>query len=162
MEPVLILLTKVEKEVFIPSNTARETLYAIREGLNYAEEHKVEPYSHLKEKFKFKEKKDGIEVTLRRAIHFEDPIVSLAKSQHLVIDSAYTLLDCIGAAIHHKAPSMEFPNATVEGDALVRLEKWCAANDYKITQSKPPIKIERENINAAQDGGPEYGERGVV
>jgi hypothetical protein len=155
VEPLLILLTKVDKEVFIPSRTPRETLYALRDGLNYAEEHKVENYHDLKSKCKLKEKRDGIEVTSRRQIHFEDPIVQLAKSQHLVVEAAYALLDVIGAAIHHKAPSMEFPNAKVEGDALVRLEKWSAQNDYKITQSKPHIKIERETINAAQDGGPE-------
>jgi hypothetical protein len=162
VEPLLILLTKTESTILIPSNSPRETLYSLREGLRYAEKHNVEKYKDLKGKFILKEKPNGIEVTLRRQIHFEEPIVQLAKSQHLVIDTATQLLEVIGAAIHHKAPSMEFPKSDIKGDAFSRLERWCAANQYIIIQSEPHIIMERVSIDAGQESESQLGERGVV
>lgn len=155
VEPLLILLTKTENTVLIPSKSPRETLYSLREGLKYAEEHNVEPYNKLKEKFILKEKRDGIEVKLRRQIHFESPITQLANSQNLVVESAVTVLDVIGAVIFHKSPRMEFPKSNVVGNALITLEKWANANQYKIVQSNPFVIMEREVINAVQESGTE-------
>jgi hypothetical protein len=154
VEPVLVLLAKTEDNIFIPSNTPRDLLYKIREGLLYAEEHKVEPYDKLKEKFILKEKKEGIEVKLRRQIHFEAPIKLLAKSQNLVIEAATGVLDIIGACIMHKAPRIEFPRATnIEGNGIINLENYASKNNYKITQSKPFVIMERVDINAVQESG---------
>lgn len=143
-------------------DSPREMLYKIREGLNYAVEHKVEKYQSLKEEFVLKEEREGIRIKRRKKLTFEPILTQLANSQHLVVDKATTVLEVIGAAIHHKAPFMEFPNSDIHGDAFKRLEKWASLNQYKITQSSPHIIMERESINAAQASGVIEGERGVV
>jgi hypothetical protein len=159
VEPFLALLVKTEKELFVPSNNPRETVYAIRDGLNYAETHKVEPYKELKSKFRLIEKRDGFEVKLRNSISIESPIEKLAHSQNLVVDKVKTLMELIGAVILHKAPRFEFPKAEVEGDARTRLEKWAANNNYKVSYN-PHIILER--IDAEKDGGVKFGEHGMV
>lgn len=159
MEPLLEILNRTESEVLIPTKSPRETLYALREGLNYVEEHKVEPYVGLKSKFILKEKRTGIEVKLRRQLEFAEPITQLAKSQHLVLDSVTNLMELIGAVIFHKAPYMEFPNAKITGDAYTRLTKWAELNNYKITETNPIIV---ERINAEKDGGDKRTEFGMV
>lgn len=153
VEPLLAILAKTSDEkLFIPSEYPRQTVYAIRDGLHYAEQNKVEPYSNLKEKFIIKETRTGIEVSLRRKIHYATPIAQLADSQNLVLDKVTSLLEIIGAVIHHKAPRFEFPQANIAGDLVGRLEKWAQVNNYRVIFT-PHIILER--IDAAQDGGVE-------
>lgn len=144
---ILVKMKGTEEEFIIPSKTPYETLYSVREGLKYAEEHKVENYADLKETFILKYNSEGILVKPRRKIDYGTPIQQLAKSQHLVLDEVTGVLEMIGAAIQHKAPKLEFPNANVEGDGLKRLEKWATLNQYKIVKSDSGIIMERESIN---------------
>lgn len=136
----LDILLKLEgDEIFIPSTTPRETIYALREGINYSSEHNLPEYNKIKELFILKELKEGILIKRRKQINFQTPIQQLAKSQHLVVENATNLMEVLGALIKHKAPEMEFPKAIVKGDALLRLESWANKNNYIIKQSEPHI-----------------------
>lgn len=91
----------------------------------------------LKNKYRIRALTDRVRVELR-----DTPIqiIESKKPDTLTISNVTQLREVIGAVIHHKSASMDFPNAKLEEDELTRLTNWAETIGYSIT-TLPQLKV---------------------
>lgn len=91
----------------------------------------------IRSKYKIRVLRDRVRIELR------DIPVEIAYNrapETLTISNATTLKEVIGAIIHHKAASMDFPNSIIDEAEMNRLTTWATSEGYEVT-TNPSLRV---------------------
>lgn len=147
IKPVLDLLVAADKDVRIPSDNPHMLGYYIREGFKIARDRKLTQYKDLPEKFVIRNRGDHVLAELRSRVTLT------ALQQHMsrvVLDEIVDLVQVIGAAIQHKAEEMQFPDAELERDDLLRLYQWASKNQYYLIVAETGLTLTKDDPGEAK------------
>jgi|SRR6478609_5300487 len=91
----------------------------------------------IRSKYKIRILNGRVRVELR---DFPVEIANPRAAETLTINNVTTLREVIGAVIHHRAASIEFPNAELSEDELTRLTTWAKTENLEVTNT-PKLRI---------------------
>lgn len=111
--------------------------YYIREALYVAEIKRVKEYAELKAKFK-------IRVDGNKVIAEPRSFTAVQSLDTIQLENITDTLEIIGAALHHDAQRMHFPNA--QEINLKHLYDWCSKHGYNIIPSSAGVTITKEDV----------------
>lgn len=154
VKPILEILLNASQDLEFPSQDPHKLIYYVRDGFSVAKSLPSSPYKELHEKWRLRAK-IGLVVAELKGATIEIGVPLLAKKFTLLtLPEVTEVLEVIGAAIKHRAPRYEFPNAHIRENGLGNLKKWCDSNNYLIIQSEPHLILERNDAaDSSQDGG---------
>lgn len=162
VKPLLEMLLNSDVDVEFPSQDPHKLVYYLRDGFAVARGLQSSPFKELHDKWRLRAKRDVVLAELK-SLQVIVGIPLLAKKLAPVrLESVTEVMEVIGAAIKHRAPKLEFPNAHIRENGLRNLEKWCNANSYIIVQSEPHLIIEKNGTNNPENGGVEHRGHSVV
>lgn len=135
----LDFMLQMEGDFKLPSDDPRTLAYEIRRAVKAIEAYprSFPEYQSLVKKFVLKERDGHILFSRRAQLVTGTPIPvtpeGLATSRSLSIEDVSSTLQIIGAAIKHKAETLEFPDAQPTDEQLQQILKWTKANGYYIS-----------------------------
>lgn len=151
IQPYLDILLTAEDDTEFPSANSLKLTYYLRDGMMVASTLSSSPYKALKDKWVIKTKPDKVIAEIRVKI-FDVGVPILARAFTGVrLPEVTEVMEVIGAAIKHRTPTLEFPNAVIRENGLKNLTNWCNANNYVITQSEPHLIITKNVANSNTD-----------
>lgn len=111
--------------------------YYLREAIQAAKHLGQETYAKLEYKYKIRVRPGLVIAELREGRS------AIPQDITTVVDNVRTLYEIVGAIVEHKGSKMQFPNAELSNEDLIKLSTYANRQNYIIT--KNPLTLTKTN-----------------
>lgn len=154
---VLDIMIAQKDKFMLPCKDPLRMSYALRDAIAVAKRLPSEStIAALGNKYKIKIRENGLMFELKTRLEWGEfePVAELAKSfESMTIESVSDVMEIVGACIKHKAPQFIFPDAALDEEEIVRLEKWTGKSGYTIVSHLPLQLRKNVEVNNETNGG---------